>query len=113
MRGEGGEQREKRPLWGQTQRTQQFQFRTLNKRQIILRAHFVGKQRGREMDKEGKSEREQRKGGRSASVWHLVGHFAIVVLTVLQAVANTCLESRHSTEEVGVARPTACAMCGM
>lgn len=43
-------------------------------------------------------------------MWHLVGHFAIVVLTVLQAVANTCLESRHSTEEVGVARPTACGM---
>lgn len=64
------------------------------------------------MDKEGRSERERaERGGRGEEcVWHLVGHFAIVVLTVLQAVANTCLESRHSTEEVGVARPTACGM---
>lgn len=54
-------------------------------------------------------ERESRERGEEC-VWHLVGHFAIVVLTVLQAVANTCLESRHSTEEVGVARPTACGM---
>lgn len=61
------------------------------------------------MDKEGRSERESRERGEEC-VWHLVGHFAIVVLTVLQAVANTCLESRHSTEEVGVARPTACGM---
>lgn len=57
----------------------------------------------------GARERESRERGEEC-VWHLVGHFAIVVLTVLQAVANTCLESRHSTEEVGVARPTACSM---
>lgn len=62
------------------------------------------------MDKEGRSERERAERGGEECVWHLVGHFAIVVLTVLQAVANTCLESRHSTEEVGVARPTACGM---
>jgi len=87
----------KKALWGQ-----QFQFHTLNKRQIILRAHFANNTQLTHI-----FAHTQEYTHVYCVKLYLVGHFAALVWTVF-CMASTCLEclAQSETWNKVVATPT-------